>query len=126
MGMKDYTSVDLYIADQPDELVRERLQKIRTTIQQTAPDAQETMSYKMPAYKQNGIVVYFAAFKNHIGFFPTASGVEVFKSKLGSYKTSKGTIQFSHKEEIPYELIAEIVKYRVMENEANKNKKQKK
>ena len=126
MGMKDYTSVDHYIADQPDESVRERLQKMRSTIQQAAPDARETMSYKMPAYKQNGILVYFAAFKNHVSFFPTSNGVEVFKDRLDEYKTSKGTIQFSNKQDIPYDLIAEIVKYRLKENEARTLKKGKK
>ena len=125
MAMKNYQDVDHYIADHQDGELRERLQRIRATIQQAAPNALETISYKMPAYKQNGILVYFAAFKNHVSFFPTSNGVEMFKDRLGDYKTSKGTIQFSNNQEIPYDLIAEIVNYRLQENEAKTLKKRK-
>jgi uncharacterized protein YdhG (YjbR/CyaY superfamily) len=70
----------------------------------------------MPAFKQNGVLVYFAAFKNHIGFFPTAQGIEAFKDKLAAYKTSKGTIQFPFDRPLPLELIEEIVRFRVKTN----------
>lgn len=74
----------------------------------------------MPVFKQNGILVWFAAFKNHIGFFPKISAIEAFKEKLSSYQTSKGTIQFPINEPIPLDLVKEIVKFRVKENSASK------
>jgi uncharacterized protein YdhG (YjbR/CyaY superfamily) len=76
----------------------------------------------MPAFKQNGILVYFAAFKNHIGFFPTSSGVSAFNKELAAYKTSKGTVRFPLDKPIPYELVAKIVKFRVLENLSKKKK----
>jgi uncharacterized protein YdhG (YjbR/CyaY superfamily) len=91
-------------------------------IHQAAPDAQETISYGMPAFRLNGILVYFAAFKNHIGFFPTASGVRVFAKELAPYDVSKGTIRFPIDKPIPDKLVAKIVKFRVQENR-NKKKK---
>ena len=81
------------------------------------PKAEETISYQMPAFKQNGILVYFAAFKDHIGFFPTGSGVEAFKDKLSSYKTSKGTIQFPLDKPVALDLVEEIVRFPVKENQ---------
>ncbi len=89
---------------------------MRQTIRDSAPEAEETISYNMPAFKQNGILVWFAAFKNHIGFYPKVSALEAFKEKLTAYKVSKGTVRFPLKEPIPYDLVKEIVRFRVKEN----------
>ncbi len=110
-----YKTIDDYI-DSFTQNIQTLLQQIRNTIHEAAPDAKETISYQMPAFKQNGVLVYFAAFKNHIGFFPTAQGVEAFKDKLSTYKTSKGTIQFPLDKPLPLDLIAEIVRFRVKAN----------
>ena len=103
--------------------IQEILEKIRKTIQQTAPNAKECISYSMPAFKQNGVLVYFAVCKNHIGFYPTPSGIENFKKELSKYKTSKGSVQFPLNEEIPYNLIAQIVEFRAIEDFENVKKK---
>jgi uncharacterized protein YdhG (YjbR/CyaY superfamily) len=108
-------NIDEYIQTQPPN-IQAILGQIRQTIHQTAPQAEETISYQIPAFKQNGILVWFAAYKNHISFFPKANAVEVFKYKLSGYKTSKGTIQFPLNQPMPLELITEIVRYRVKEN----------
>ena len=108
-------SVDEYIAGFPEN-VQDILQNLRIAIKNAAPEAHEAISYKMPAYKLNGILVYFAAFKNHISFFPTASGVEAFKKEISAYKWSKGTIQFPINKPLPWDLITMIVKFRVKEN----------
>lgn len=108
-------TIDEYIAQCNPE-VQEILRDIRSVIREAAPEAKEKISYGMPAFAWHGILVYFAAFKNHIGFFPTADGVEAFRQELTPYKTSKGTIQFPMKNPIPYELIKRIVRYRVAEN----------
>jgi uncharacterized protein YdhG (YjbR/CyaY superfamily) len=110
-----YKTIDEYIATYPPN-IQTLLQQIRDTIRKAAPDAEETISYNMPAFKQNGVLVYFAAFKNHIGFFPTAQGIEAFKDKLAAYKTSKGTIQFPFNQPLPLELIDEIVRFRIKTN----------
>jgi uncharacterized protein YdhG (YjbR/CyaY superfamily) len=110
-----FKDIDEYIVNFPPN-VQTILQQIRQAIHEAAPDAVETISYKMPAFKQNGILLYFAAFKNHIGFFPTSSGVEAFKEQLSAFKTSKGTIQFQLDKPIPLLLIKEIVRFRVEEN----------
>jgi len=116
MKMIAARTVDEFIIQQPVS-IRERLEKLRTIIKKAAPKSEELISYQMPAYKQNGILVYFGAFKNHIGFFPTASGIEAFRHELTDYKTSKGTIQFPNDKPIPIDLITKIVKFRVKENE---------
>ena len=113
--------IDAYIAAAP-ESVRLKLEKIRQAIKKAAPRAEETISYGMPAFKQNGILVYFAPFKDHIGFFPTGSGVSHFKKELENYDTSKGTIRFPLNEPPPLSLIKKIVKFRVQENQAKKEK----
>jgi uncharacterized protein YdhG (YjbR/CyaY superfamily) len=95
---------------------------MRQVIHEAAPEAQETISYGMPAFRQNGIIVYFAAFKDHIGFFPTSSGVSAFAGELSSYDTAKGTIRLPLDKPIPVDLIQKIVKFRVQENR-NKKKK---
>lgn len=124
--MKDILSVaknvDEYIMGFPEK-TQEILDQIRATIKASAPDAEELISYQMPSYKFKGILVYFAAYKKHIGFYPTGAGVSAFMDKLSAYKVSKGTIQFHLDKPIPVDLIAEIVKFRVAENlEKSKNK----
>ncbi|OMQ12073.1 iron chaperone [[Flexibacter] sp. ATCC 35103] len=115
MDTKKPENIDEYIGAFPND-VQEILEKIRTTIQKAAPDAKEKISYSMPAFDQNGIVVYFAAFKNHIGLYALPSGHEAFKEELLKYKSGKGSVQFPLKQPIPYELITRIVKFRVKEN----------
>jgi uncharacterized protein YdhG (YjbR/CyaY superfamily) len=106
--------MDEYIADFPPK-IRTLLKQIRKTIRETAPDAEETISYGMPAFRQGRILVYFAAFKNHIGFFPTASGVSAFKKELKRFECTKGTIRLPFDQPLPLPLIRRIVKFRVRE-----------
>jgi uncharacterized protein YdhG (YjbR/CyaY superfamily) len=108
-------TIDKYIKSFPKE-IQKILQKLRETIIKLAPQAEEDISYGIPTFKLNGNLVHFAAFKNHIGFFPTPSGVIQFKKELTQYETSKGTIKFPLNKPIPYDLIKEIVKFRVKEN----------
>jgi uncharacterized protein YdhG (YjbR/CyaY superfamily) len=108
-------TIDEYIASYPKN-IQNILEELRQVIRDTAPDAKEVISYQMPAFKQNGILVWFAAFKNHIGFFPKASAIEVFKNKLAPYQISKGTIRFPLNDPLPFDLIKEIVKFRVKED----------
>jgi uncharacterized protein YdhG (YjbR/CyaY superfamily) len=105
-------SVEEYIAGFPDN-IRVILNQLRDTVRNAAPEAEEVISYQMPAYKQNGIVVYFAAFKSHISFFPTASGIEAFRKELSAFRCSKGTVQFPIDNQLPIDLITAIVRYRV-------------
>lgn len=107
--------IDEYIAGFPNN-VQAILEKIRATIRESAPEAEETISYQMPTFKQNGILVHFAAFKNHIGLYPTPSGIEEFKDVLSDYKSAKGSVQFPLDQPIPYDLIGKIVRFRVREN----------
>ena len=114
-------TIDEYIAAQPAE-VQPLLQAIRRTIQQAAPDAEETISYQMPAFRQGKILVWFAAFKDHISIFPKASGIDAFKKRLTPYKISKGTIQFPIDEPLPLDLIADIVRFAVKKQRADTDK----
>jgi uncharacterized protein YdhG (YjbR/CyaY superfamily) len=107
--------IDEYVAGFPVH-VREILQKIRKTIQQAAPDAEETIKYGMPTFTLEGNLVYFAAFKNHIGFFPPTQGDEEFKSETSPYEGPKGNLRFPLDAPIPYGLIGKVVKLRVEEN----------
>lgn len=109
-----YTDVDTYISAFPSD-VRKILVQVRRTILEAAPNAVEQISYNMPAYKLNGVLVYFAGYKKHIGFYPTPDGIEAFETELSSYKYSKGAVQFPIDKPIPFELISRIVKYRVKE-----------
>jgi uncharacterized protein YdhG (YjbR/CyaY superfamily) len=111
------TTIDAYIAGYPAG-IQAILNKIRATIQKAAPEAQEAIKYQMPTFTLNGNLVHFAAFKNHIGFYPTPSGVENFKKELSPYQTAKGSIQFPLDKPIPYGLISRIVKLRVKESSA--------
>ena len=106
-----------YIQSFPPD-IQNILEKIRQTIHKAAPEAVEAISYGMPAFKQNGAIIYFAAHKNHIGLYPMASSIEAFKKELSRYKSSKGAVQFPLNEPIPFELIEKIVKFRVKENSA--------
>lgn len=115
-------NVDEYIARFPEE-VQNKLKQMRTAIQKAAPEAQETISYQMPAYKLHGVLVYFAAFKNHIGFYATPTGSEAFRKELSVYKIGKGSIQFPLNEPLPLKLITEIVQFRVAENLEKKGTK---
>ena len=108
-------NIDEYIAACPEH-VQEKLHELRATIIKAAQGAEEKISYRMPAFTLNGILVYFAAQTRHIGFYPTSSGVKAFIKELGSYKTSKGAIQFPLDKPLPVELISRIVKFRVREN----------
>lgn len=110
-----FSSIDEYLAAQPPD-IREKLKKLRQTITKAAPEAEEVISYQMPAYKFHGMLVYFAVFKNHISFFPTSSGVQFFKDRLTAFEISKGTIKFPLDKPIPLRLVAEIVKFRLQEN----------
>jgi uncharacterized protein YdhG (YjbR/CyaY superfamily) len=108
-------TIDEYIASFPRN-VKTILEELRRTIKDSAPEAEEAISYGMPAFKLNGNLVFFAAFKNHIGFYPTASAIETFKEELPDYEVSKGTIRFPMDKPIPFDLVRRIVSYRVKEN----------
>ena len=110
-----YESIDDYISKFPPE-IQEILSTIRKVIKETAPDAIEKISYQMPTFALHGNLVHFAAFKNHIGFYPTPNGIDAFKEELSGYKGAKGSIQFPLHQPMPYELISKIVKFRVAEN----------
>jgi uncharacterized protein YdhG (YjbR/CyaY superfamily) len=107
--------IDHYISTFPSE-VQERLELIRSTIRAAAPEAEEVISYKMPAYKLKGILVYFAGYKNHIGFYPGANGISQFQNEIKIYKNAKGSIQFPHTSPLPLDLVTKIVKFRRDEN----------
>jgi uncharacterized protein YdhG (YjbR/CyaY superfamily) len=118
-------TIDEYIAGFPDD-VQAILKKIRMTIRKAAPDAQETISYQIPTFTLKGNLVHFAAYKNHIGFYPTSTGIEKFKKELSVYKGAKGSVQFPLDQPVPFELISKIVKFRVKENLARSAAKEKK
>ncbi|HNW88806.1 MAG TPA: DUF1801 domain-containing protein [Bacteroidales bacterium] len=112
-------SVDKYISCFSGE-IQTKLQQLRLAIRKAAPGAEEVISYQMPAYRQGKILVYFAAHKNHIGFYPTASGIEAFKNELSAYKLTKGTVQFPYKRPLPLKLVEKITRFRVMETALGK------
>ncbi|NNV57466.1 iron chaperone [Limnovirga soli] len=116
------TNVDEYIAAFPNE-TQIVLQQVRAAIQKAAPQATEVISYQMPAYKGNGILVYFAGYKNHIGFYPTALGIAAFKDELSVYKGAKGSVQFPLNQPMPLKLITKIVQFRVKDDAAKTKKK---
>ena len=117
--MKDdpasYHSIDEYIATFPEE-IQAILHDIRATIRAAAPEAEERISYQIPTFFLKSNLVHFAAFKRHIGFYPTPSGIEQFKDELSRYKGAKGTVQFPLDQPMPLDLISRIVKFRVREN----------
>jgi uncharacterized protein YdhG (YjbR/CyaY superfamily) len=110
-----FTSIDEYIATFPED-IQKILQEIRATIQAAAPDAKEKISYQMPTFDLKGNLVHFAAFRNHIGFYPTPSGTEAFKAEIARYQGAKGSIRLPLDEPMPLDLISRIVKMRVAEN----------
>jgi len=116
---------DSYIQGFPKE-TQVLLQQIRKTIQEAAPGAEEIISYAMPSYKLNGILVHFAGYKNHIGFYPGAAGIEAFKDALSSYKWAKGSVQFPIDKPLPLDLVTAIVKFRVQQNKEKAATKKKK
>jgi len=110
-----FKNIDEYIATFPKN-VQIILEELRQAVREAAPEAKEVISYQMPAFKQKGVLIWFAAYENHIGFYPTASGIEAFKEKLSAYETSKGTVRFPLNKPIPSDLVKEIVLFRVKEN----------
>lgn len=114
-GLPAPKSIDDYIARFPPEL-QVKLEKIRLTIRKAAPQAEEAISYMIPTFKLQGNLVHFAAYKNHIGFYPGAGGIEAFRDELAVYEISKGTIRFPLDQPIPYALIGKIAKFRAVQN----------
>ncbi len=120
-GRKHYTSIDEYITSFPKQVQR-KLTEMRRIIREQAPLAQEKISYQIPTFFLNGNLVHFAAFANHIGFYPTPGAISKFKSKLSKYESAKGSVQFPLEEPLPAELIRQIVRFRVGENTSKKMK----
>ena len=112
---KRYTSVDEYLADQTEK-TREMLEDLREIIKDAAPQAKEKISYNMPAYDVHGVLVYFAGYKGHIGFYPTGSGIKAFQKEIAGYESSKGAVRFPLDRALPETLITKIVKYRLKQN----------
>lgn len=107
-------TIDEYIAGYPPD-VQQILQQIRATIRKAAPDAEEAIKYQIPTFVLNGNLVHFGAFKKHVGFYPTPSGIEAFKMELSRYEGAKGSVQFPLDKPMPLTLISKIVKFRVKE-----------
>nr|WP_276903427.1 DUF1801 domain-containing protein [Pedobacter kyonggii] len=116
-------NIDQYIADFSVE-TQKLLQQIRETIHKAVPEAKEVISYGMPAFKQNTVLVYFAGYAKHIGFYPTGSGIEAFKEEFTQYKWSKGAVQFPLDKPLPLDLITRITKFKA-ERDLEKVKKKK-
>lgn len=112
----EFKNIDQYIAGFPKD-VQKTLEELRATIIKAAPGAEEVISYQMPAFKFKGNLVYFAAYKNHIGFYPTSSGIATFKKELSVYEGAKGSVKFPIDKPLPLNLITRIVKFRGKENE---------
>ena len=119
MNKNNFSTIDDYIHSFPIE-IQEILEKIRKTIRASAPNSTETISYQMPTFRLNGILVHFAAHKKHIGFYPTPSAIIEFSKELENYEFSKGSIKFPIDKPIPLNLIKRIVEFRVKENTKNK------
>jgi uncharacterized protein YdhG (YjbR/CyaY superfamily) len=117
MEATKYKTVQEYISAQSAP-AKTMLQQMRSTIKEAAPGAEEVISYNMPAFKLNGMLVWYAAFKNHIGFYPRPSGLDAFKKEIAVYKRTKGAVQFPMDQPLPLALVTKIVKYRVKENKA--------
>jgi uncharacterized protein YdhG (YjbR/CyaY superfamily) len=118
------STVDEYIAAFPKE-VQQLLKQMRAAIKAAAPKAEEVISYGMPGYKHHGMLVYFAGYKNHIGFYATPAGHKAFEKALSKYKQGKGSVQFPLDNPMPLALITKIVKFRAKENELKANTKKK-
>jgi len=113
--MKKPNNIDEYIKNFPVE-VQQLLEQIRLTIKELAPNAEEVISYSMPAFKLNGILVWFAAYTKHIGFYPKTSAIERFKDEISNYKSAKGSVQFPLDKPLPLDLITKIIEFRINEN----------
>ena len=120
MKSESAKSIDGYIKQFPQN-IKALLEQIRSAIGKAAPEATEKISYGIPTFYYNGNLVHFAAFKNHIGFFPTPSAIQTFQKELNGYRTSKGTVQFPLGDPLPVKLIERIVKFRVKENAVKKS-----
>jgi uncharacterized protein YdhG (YjbR/CyaY superfamily) len=119
---KNPKDIDDYIRMFPGD-IQIILQNLRQTIRKAAPEAEEAITYQIPTFKLNGNLVHFAAFKKHIGFYPTPSGIEAFKEELSEYEGAKGSVKFPIDRELPLDLVSEIVKFRVRENLEKKQKR---
>ena len=111
------TPIDAYIARFP-EPVQEKMYELVGIIKEAAPEAEEVMSYQMPAFRQHKVLCYFAGWPRHIGFYPTSSGIEAFRHELTAYTWSKGAIQFPLDEPLPKDLIQRIVRFRLQDDAA--------
>lgn len=116
-----YTTIDEYIASFPED-IQQKLRELRRVIHETAPEASEKISYQMPTFYLNGNLVHFAAFKNHIGFYPAPTGLDAFKDEIAQYPHSKGAVQFPLDGPIPFDLVRRIVEFRKEENLKKKRK----
>jgi len=110
-----FKTIRQYIESFP-ETTQKILRKLHKAIKETAPDAEEAISYNMPAFSLNGVLVYYAAHRSHIGFYPTGAGIAAFKDEISNYKHSKGAIQFPIDEPLPLDLVKKIVKFRIKMN----------
>lgn len=117
MEQNGAAAVDEYIRQYPPE-TQELLQQVRRAVRQAVPGASEKISYRMPAFDLNGTLIYYAAYQRHIGFYPTASGIEAFREELAGYKTSKGAVQFPIGQALPLALIQKIAAFRADENKS--------
>jgi uncharacterized protein YdhG (YjbR/CyaY superfamily) len=122
MSKSGFTDIDAYISSFPPN-VQKVLQQVRRTIKKSAPKAEEAISYQMPTFKLNGNLVHFAAWKNHIGFYPTPSGTKEFQKELSKFNGAKGSVQFPLDQPMPLDLISRIVKFRMKENELKQKTK---
>lgn len=113
--MKRSKEVDSYIKKFPEE-VQNRLNRIRSLVEELCPEAEEKIGYGMPGYYLNGPLVYYAGYEKHIGLYPTPVGMEEFKQRLESYKTGKGSVQFPHDRELPMDLIEDVIRFRIKDN----------
>ncbi len=118
---KRSTKIDAYIAKFPKN-VQTKLKRMRRTIHKAAPDAEEVISYQIPTFRLNGNLVHFAAFTDHISFFPTSSGIAAFKKELARYTLRRGTVQFPMDQPIPFDLVEKITLFRVRENTKKKKR----
>ena len=114
-GQSAPNDIDEYISAFPKD-VQDRLKQVRRTIRKAAPDAEEAIRYGIPTFRLNGNLVHFAAFKNHIGFYPAPAGIEKFKKELSAYEGAKGSVRFPLDKAVPFALISKIVKFRVQDN----------
>jgi len=110
-----FKTVEEYLSSQPGDIVI-LLEELREAIRDSAPGAEEVISYNMPAFKLNGMLVWYAAFKEHIGFYPRVSAIEAFQKELSQYKQAKGSVQFPINQPLPLQLVRKIVKFRIIEN----------